>query len=81
MVCVVVLASSSFASCTGVSAAMPIPVKKISDRQLVRMKLFIINMVIGQSGEYIEGDTCKMQYKIYGIIVENDWVLFGYQTR
>jgi hypothetical protein len=60
---------------------MPVPAKKISDRVLVRIKLFIINMVIGQSGAYIEGDTRKMQYKIYGILIENDRVVCGYQSR
>ena len=50
MVCVVVLAGSSFASCTGVSAAVAVPAKKMSDRQLGRRKLFIIYIVIGQSG-------------------------------
>ena len=63
MVCVVVLVSSSFASCTGVSAAVTVPAKKMSDRQLGRRKFFIIKIVIGQSGAYIEGNEFKMQYK------------------
>ena len=65
MVCVVVLASSSFASCTVGSAAMPVPAKKMSDRQLGRRRLFIINIVIGRSGPYIEGDEFEMQCKVF----------------
>ena len=49
MVCAPVLASSSFASCTAVSAATPVAAKKMSDRQLVRRKVFISYTVIGQS--------------------------------
>jgi hypothetical protein len=36
----------------------------MSDRQLGRRKLFIIKIVIGQSGAYIEGNEFKMQCKV-----------------
>jgi 5-keto 4-deoxyuronate isomerase len=63
VVCEFVLAVSSFANCTGVSAAWQVAVNKMNDRQLDRRKLFIINIINDQSCAYIEGDAFKMQHQ------------------